>query len=217
MWKIGYMNGLNSNPNRVLYAYANYQPLPEVAFIWTRALTDLNVAISVISLFFLLAKLIGYIMKIWFPIVGSIASFALMALYAVSTYGQIGPDYTDERYPAPAAWYFRYGCDLAKPHGAYRSCQIAQASLGMTFYMLSIYLINLGLALWAMWPNPENDVTEDDEDNDSDTGRAEFKDWEMQNMKTPNATAMPFTPRTHAFHTLNRELPLRQPSGPRYG
>lgn len=36
MWKIGYLNGLNSNPNRVLYAYANYKPLPEVAFIWTK-------------------------------------------------------------------------------------------------------------------------------------------------------------------------------------
>lgn len=36
LWKIGYLNGLNSNPNRVLYAYANYQPMPEVAFVWTR-------------------------------------------------------------------------------------------------------------------------------------------------------------------------------------
>lgn len=93
-------------------------------------------AISVVSLFLLLAKLIAFIMKVWYPIVATFFNVALVALYTVSTYGQIGPDYTDDRYPAAAAWYFRYGCDLAKPHGAYKSCQIAQSSLGLTFFML---------------------------------------------------------------------------------
>lgn len=101
-----------------------------------RRLTDFNVAISVISLFFLLAKLIMFIMKVWFPIVAVFVNVAITALYAVSCYGQIGPDYADSRYPSPTAWYFRQGCDLAKPYGVYRSCQIAQSSLGMTFYML---------------------------------------------------------------------------------
>lgn len=36
LWRIGYLNGLNSNPNRVLYAYANYQPMPSVALVWTK-------------------------------------------------------------------------------------------------------------------------------------------------------------------------------------
>lgn len=70
-----------------------------------------------------------------------------------------------------------------------------------------------------MWPNPVNDVSDEEQDNDSEEGRSEYKDWEMQNMKTPNAnvSAVPFTPRTQAFHTLNRQLPLRQPAvGPRY-
>lgn len=93
-------------------------------------------AISVISLFFLLTKLIGFIMKVWYPLVAVFANVAIAVLYAVSTYGQVGPDYADERYPSPAAWYFRYGCDLAKPYGAYKSCQIAQSSLGITLYML---------------------------------------------------------------------------------
>lgn len=75
-------------------------------------------------------------MKVWYPIVATVANIALVALYAVSTYGQIGPDYADERYPSPAAWYFRKGCDLAKPHGLYKSCQIAQSSLGITILML---------------------------------------------------------------------------------
>ncbi len=36
LWRIGYLNKFNSNPNRVLYAYANYKPLPDVAFVWTK-------------------------------------------------------------------------------------------------------------------------------------------------------------------------------------
>ena len=101
-----------------------------------RSLTELNVAISVMSLFFLLTKLIMYIMNIWFPIVSLFVNIAMVALYAVSAYGQIGPDYTDSRYPAPAAWYFRYGCSLAKQYNAYTNCQLAQSSLGLTLYMM---------------------------------------------------------------------------------
>ena len=35
-WQIGFDNKLNSNPNMILYAYANYQPLPTVPFVWSR-------------------------------------------------------------------------------------------------------------------------------------------------------------------------------------
>lgn len=35
MWQIGFENKLNSNPNMILYAYANHRPLPKIAFIWT--------------------------------------------------------------------------------------------------------------------------------------------------------------------------------------
>ena len=100
------------------------------------SLTDFNVAISVTSLFFLLAKLIAVIMKVWYPVIAVLVNCSMVALYTVSTYGQIGPDYADPRYPAPAAWYFRQGCHLARQYGKYRTCQIAQASLFITLYML---------------------------------------------------------------------------------
>lgn len=99
-------------------------------------LTDFNVAISVVSLFFLLAKLIAHIMRVWYPAVAILVNCALVALYSVSTYGQIGPDYADSRYPAPAAWYFRQGCGLAQQYGKYRSCQVAQVSLFVTLFSL---------------------------------------------------------------------------------
>lgn len=35
-WQIGYDNGWNSNPNMILYAYANHVPLPTVPFVWSQ-------------------------------------------------------------------------------------------------------------------------------------------------------------------------------------
>lgn len=70
-----------------------------------------------------------------------------------------------------------------------------------------LYLVNLAFAIWAMWPNKElNDV---DDDDDADSLNETSKPVEMQNIKTPNVQATPFTPRTTAFHTLDRQLPLR--------
>jgi hypothetical protein len=98
--------------------------------------TDFNVAISVISLFFLLGKLTAFIMRCWYPIFATFINCSLVALYAVCTYGTIGPDYADSRYPAPAAWYYRFGCDIARPYGKYKSCMIAKYSLVPAVYML---------------------------------------------------------------------------------
>jgi hypothetical protein len=35
-WRIGYMNGWNSDPNMILYAYANHVPLPKIPFVWSQ-------------------------------------------------------------------------------------------------------------------------------------------------------------------------------------
>jgi hypothetical protein len=105
-----------------------WDPLPR--------LTDFNVAISVISLFVLLCKLISWIMKVWYPIVGTLVSFSLVALYTTSVYGQMGPDHADERYPSAIAWYIRMGCDVARPYNGERLCMIAKGSLAVTVYML---------------------------------------------------------------------------------
>lgn len=42
MWQIGYNNRFNSNPNMILYAYANHQPLPTIPFVWSQAYVDLS-------------------------------------------------------------------------------------------------------------------------------------------------------------------------------
>lgn len=36
LWGVGYDNGFNSSPLQVLYAYANYQPIPKIPFVWSQ-------------------------------------------------------------------------------------------------------------------------------------------------------------------------------------
>ena len=36
LWKDGALNGFNSDPNGILYAYANYLPLPSTPFVWSQ-------------------------------------------------------------------------------------------------------------------------------------------------------------------------------------
>ena len=93
-------------------------------------------AISVISLFVLLTKMVGFIMRLWYPIISLLMSLALVVLYTVSVYGQAGPDYADSRYPSPSPWYIRLSCDVAKPYGATKDCMMAKGTFAVTIYML---------------------------------------------------------------------------------
>ncbi|KAK4041557.1 hypothetical protein C8A01DRAFT_34397 [Parachaetomium inaequale] len=208
-WQIGFDNKLNSNPKMILYAYANYQPLPTVPFVWSRTLTNFNVAISVVSLFILLAKMIATIMKVFYPIFGTIIGLGLTALYTVSVYGQAGPDYADPRYPSPTPWHLRLGCKLAEAYNMGKTCQMVQATLGMTVYMLALYLFQSGFAIWAMLPNKEIDMYDSDDEDEYGSAAAKNKGVAVQMQPTPPNEQVPFTPRTQAFHALERKLPLR--------
>jgi hypothetical protein len=35
LWQIGADNGFNSSPQTILYAYANYRPIPTTPMVWT--------------------------------------------------------------------------------------------------------------------------------------------------------------------------------------
>jgi hypothetical protein len=81
-----------------------------------------------------------------------------------------------------------------------------------------IYAFNLAFSIYAMLPNKINDVSDDDDEEDgSTTSEPKGGVWEMHNMKTPSIRAMPYTPRTQAFHTLDRQLPLRSQQNRYYG
>lgn len=59
-----------------------------------------------------------------------------------------------------------------------------------------------------MVPNKELDMMEDSDDED-DYGSARSRDKAIDLQPTPTAQQVPFTPRTQAFHALERKLPLR--------
>ncbi|KAF3764633.1 hypothetical protein M406DRAFT_91336 [Cryphonectria parasitica EP155] len=219
LWEVGYVWGFNSNPDIILLAEANHKPHPNVPFVWSLNLTDYNVGISVLSLFVLLAKLVGFIMRVWTPILGVFFSLSLSVMYTVSVYGQMGPDYYDPAHPSPIAWYIRYGCWPAVnfPNNAVGSCHMAVGTYSVTVYLLFIYLLCLGYAVYNMIPTAE----EKEEiktrkamkaDDASSGGRMTPVDKVMFEMYPPppqqhQQTA--FTPRTQAFQTLERKLPLR--------
>lgn len=185
-------------------------------------LTDFNVAVSVVTLFLLLTKLVFFIMKFWFPLLAVGINVAMVAMYAVSVYGQMGPDHADPRYPSAVAWYVSKSCSYAAPFRAVKSCQLAKGTFAVTVYMLFLFLVSLGIAVYTSLPNKWDKVG-DDEDEEAAAGRSngsspvdpkEAREWEMRDMKGPSTPrAVPYTPRTMAFHTLDRKLPLRQQYG----
>lgn len=102
----------------------------------------------------MLAKLVGFIMRVWTPLLGVFFSLAMSVMYAVSVYGQMGPDHLDPAMPSPMAWYIRYGCWPAVnfPNNALGSCRMAVGSYAVTVYMLAVYLACLAFAVWNMVP-----------------------------------------------------------------
>ncbi|KAL9948591.1 hypothetical protein D7B24_000924 [Verticillium nonalfalfae] len=237
MWQIGYENGWNSDPRMILYAHANYRPLPKIPFVWSQSLTDFNVALTLVSLFSLIVRMVLFIMKVYYPLVALIFNIILTALWTTSMYGQMGPDHADPERPSNIAWYITRSCAPAGGrHNAEKSCRLAKASFAVTVLMLAVVLVNLGMAVWGMWPteadkhphrkNSRWGDDSDDEDEDDDNVESDRSSpvktggqWEMASMAggkgpaSPRVMVQPYTPRTMAFQTLDRKLPLRQQYG----
>jgi len=230
LWQIGYDNGFNSDPNEVIYAYANYRKIPKIAFVWSQTLDYFNIGISVLSMFIQLCKVVMFIMHCWYPLLGTIINGALTVLWIVSIYGQAGPDHTDPKHPSNVAWYIAKSCKYAEPSGNARYCQMAKGTFAVTVFMMVIYLANTILGIYSLIPSRlERSVNALDlEDNLETSAKGQGKDspnseanldrpWEMKNLPpTTEALKQPFTPRTMAFKSLDRQLPLRATQAPRF-
>ncbi|CAJ2500599.1 Uu.00g034520.m01.CDS01 [Anthostomella pinea] len=216
LWQAGYELGFNSSPAVILYAYANHVSQPNLPFVWSQTLTNFNVAISVISLFFLLTKLIAFILHVWYPVVALLFNVSLVAFYAASLGGQAGPDYLDPTKPSPVAWYIAKPCTVAANKAVQGNCTLAKGTFAATSVMFAVTLVNLGLNIWAMLPNEadKKDVDSDDDSYSSPSAMKRGAEWEMQGIPpTPRTATMPYTPRTMAFNTLERKMPLRREYG----
>ncbi|KAI0410184.1 hypothetical protein F4802DRAFT_17683 [Xylaria palmicola] len=216
LWKAGYELGFNSSPAFLLYEQANGKAPSAIPFVWSRTLTDFNVAIAIISLFFLITRLIAIIMDFWFPIIVLPINIAFVALYAASLGGQAGPDYLDPNHPSRVAWYVAKPCTVAANQQIQSYCTSAKGTFAAFALMFVVTLVNLGLTIWAMLPN-ERDKRDWDSDDEGDeplsagTGNRKGTSWEMHSIPpTPRTGLMPFTPRTTAFNTLDKRNPARQ-------
>ncbi|KAI1128680.1 hypothetical protein F5Y10DRAFT_168912 [Nemania abortiva] len=218
LWQAGYELGFNSNPSVIAFAYANGKSPPTIPFVWSRTLTDYNVAIAIISLFFLITRLIAFIMDFWLPIIVLPINIAFVGLYAASLGGQAGPDYLDPNHPSRVAWYVAKPCSVAKNQQIQSYCTSAKGTFAAFSLMFIVTLVNLGLTIWAMLPNERDkrDWDSDDEDDDEPLGAGaggnrKGSSWEMHSIPpTPRTGLMPYTPRTTAFNTLDRKNPARQ-------
>jgi hypothetical protein len=106
-------------------------------------LTDFNVAVSVLSMFVLLVKSSMFILHIWYPILSTLANLPIVVLWAVSVYGQMGPDHSDPKHPSNIAWYITRSCSYARPSGNYGYCMQAKGSFAVTVVMLYVFSLPL--------------------------------------------------------------------------
>jgi len=224
LWQVGYDNKFNSSPSQILYAYANYRPLPKTPFVWSQTLTSFNVAISVLSTFVLLVKAVMFALHIWYPLLGAITNTVITVLWIVSMVGQMGPDHSDKRYPSNIAWYVRKSCSFATPSGNHGYCLQAKAAFAVTVLMMVVFLTNLILAIWSLIPTAADRAANRLDLDDMQYGKSSKhspvsdnnseRDWEMKARCKTQAT--PYTPRTLAFNTLDRQLPLRSQQDSRW-
>lgn len=156
LWQIGSDLGFNSSPLEVLYAYANYRPIPKIPFVWSQAcvfpsaqivtlkircanvdysITTFNVVLSVLCTFVLLCKATMFVLHVWYPLLSTIVNTILVAMWVVSIVGQAGPDHSDPKHPSNIAWYISKSCDLAEPYGKKHYCLMAKGTFAVTVFM----------------------------------------------------------------------------------
>ncbi|KAI0521540.1 hypothetical protein F5B22DRAFT_541844 [Xylaria bambusicola] len=212
LWQAGYELGFNSSPNVIAFAHANGKPTPTIPLVWSSTITNYNTAISIISLFFLITRLIAFIMEFWLPIIVLPINIAFVALYAASLGGQAGPDYLDPNHPSRVAWYIAKPCSVAANHKIQGYCTEAKGLFAAFSLMFVVTLVNLGLNIWAMLPNERDKRDWDSDDEDDEPlrtgGDKKGTSWEMRSIPpTPRTGLMPFTPRTTAFNALEGKKP----------
>ncbi len=87
-------------------------------------------------MFILLVKLIMFVMHIWYPILSVVVNTSLVALWAVSVYGQAGPDHSDPQHPSSVAWYVAKSCSYAEASGNVHNCELAKGTFAVTCIMM---------------------------------------------------------------------------------
>ncbi|KAI4260096.1 MAG: hypothetical protein LQ352_000475 [Teloschistes flavicans] len=208
LWQEGSDHGWNSNPNEIIYAYANYRPI-NVPLPWSQFVTNYNVVIAVLALFLLLCKGIMYICHIFYPLISLIIHVALIALYAVSIHAQAGPDMSDPHHPQPGApWYITKSCGAPVNPKLKGYCQQAKGSFAVAIMLLAVFVVYFALSLYSLVRPPRSYSLARGKSGDVESPQQ--RPWEMMQVPATPGTAgglmSPTTPRTTAFNTLSGKV-----------
>ncbi|KZL82756.1 hypothetical protein CI238_10094 [Colletotrichum incanum] len=124
LWEYGGVKGWNSNPNHRVYSYANYEEPPEIPLIWSPSLTDATLAVALLSIIFLVARItveyFGQMSRTFSLIYGTFLIF----FWFHSIESQASGDFSDPKHSSRHPWYLTRHCqrDIAT------ACRVAQAS-----------------------------------------------------------------------------------------
>jgi hypothetical protein len=191
-------------------------------------LTNYNLVISVLSMFFMLVKSIMYMVNVFPPILSVIVHCVLTALYAASVYYQASSDTSDPEHPQNGPpWYITKSCSVAHSESNIGYCQQAKAAFGASISLMGIFLIYLGISVWSCLPSKAHreEVALERKERDEKYDRLERMHEEAKAAQvaeygtgilppeTPGLQSgmHPMTPRTTAFNKLGgtKDLPLR--------
>lgn len=87
-------------------------------------------------MFILLLKSVLHVMHLFRPWLSLVVHVALTALWAVSIYGQAGPDRMDPEHPSSTPWYLTKSCGVVYTPANANYCKQAKASFAVTVIML---------------------------------------------------------------------------------
>ncbi|KAL2850191.1 hypothetical protein BJY01DRAFT_210179 [Aspergillus pseudoustus] len=147
LWQLGGTEGWNSDPHARVYFYANYREPPPIPRIWSDEITESHLGISATSV-------VAWMIRVFLRCFQSNSRYSLVlfdailiALWAVSVYGQLSSDYSDPDHPSRWPWYVVHGCDkLESPERG--CCRLARAFLWGSGNLLILYL---GRFVWSMY------------------------------------------------------------------
>ena len=87
-------------------------------------------------MFIMLVKVVMFALHIWYPLLGTIVNGSLTILWAISAYGQAGPDHSDPAQPSNIAWYISKSCEYAVASGNQHYCEMAKGTFATTIVMM---------------------------------------------------------------------------------
>ncbi|KAK1970912.1 hypothetical protein LY78DRAFT_699688 [Colletotrichum sublineola] len=135
LWEHGGIEGWNSNPNHRVYFYANYEEPPEIPLIWSESLTNATLAVALLSLVLLAARVAMEYFGHMSRAVSLIYDAFLIFFWLHSIESQASGDFSDPERPSPHPWYLTRRCrnDVAT------ACRVAQASFTISILAALFY------------------------------------------------------------------------------